>query len=62
MNRNPIDTTYIEDEKSYIILMKKQEEQEEPNKIKRKLYVGALKNGKIVDEYYIEKNNKEFKK
>lgn len=63
MNRNPIDTTYIEDEKLYIILMKKQEEKEEPKQDKEENFiVGAFKNGKIVDEYYIRENNKEFKK
>lgn len=56
INRNPIDITVTDDKKAYIILMKKQidETQEES------FIVGAFKDGKILDEYYIKENESEF--
>lgn len=56
-NRSPLDTEIGVDERAYIILMKK-----EDNEVKSEDYiVGGFKDGKIMDEYYIRENNSDFK-
>ena len=58
MNKNPIEEIKSEDEKAYIVLMKKQEYN---NKESNESFIlGAFKDGKILDEYYIRENNGEF--
>lgn len=58
--RNPRDTEIGVDEKAYIILMKK-ETNKEDNEVKSENYIiGGFKDGKIIDKYYIRKNNGEF--
>ena len=46
----------VEDDKAYIILMKSEEEGVE------KFVVGGFKNGKIMDEYYVGRNDGSFEK
>ena len=58
MNKNPIEEIKSEDEKAYIVLMKKQEYN---NKESNESFIlGAFKDGKILEEYYIRENNGEF--
>ena len=58
INRNPIDITVTEDEKAYIILMKKQIDEVKDDSF----IIGAFKDGKILEEYYIRENEDEFVK
>jgi len=60
MNRNPIEESITKDEKAYIILMKKQDENSDKNN--EVFILGGFRDGKIIDEYYIRENNDEFEK
>ncbi len=60
MNRNPIENSVIKDEKAYIVLMKKQENNEEDNSKAKSFIIGGFKDGKILDEYYIREKEGEF--
>ena len=60
MNKNPIENIIKDDEKAYIVIMKKQEKSEEINEKEKSFIIGGFKNGKILDEYYISENNGEF--
>ncbi|MCR1949505.1 hypothetical protein NSA50_00360 [Clostridium sp. DSM 100503] len=63
MSKNPIDTTVNSDEKAYIILMKKQEQTSLEDKNENNSFViGAFKDGKILDEYYIKEKDSGFRK
>ncbi len=62
MNKNPIEDVNSQDEKAYIILMKKQENSSGNEENKEAYIIGAFKDGKILDEYYIRENNGEFTK
>ena len=60
-NRSAIDSKIGIDEKAYIILMKK-ENNNEDEKVKYESYIlGGFKDGKILDNYYIRENNGEFR-
>ena len=58
INKNPIDTTVSSDKKAYIILMKKQANDSKEGSF----IIGAFKDGKILEEYYIKENELEFRK
>ena len=60
MNKNPIENIIKDDEKAYIVIMKKQEKSEEINEKEKSFIIAGFKNGKILDEYYISENNGEF--
>ncbi|MDV4151704.1 hypothetical protein R0131_12820 [Clostridium sp. AL.422] len=60
MNKNPIEESTSQDEKAYIVLMKKQEENSDNNIKEAAFIIGGFKDGKILDEYYIRENNGEF--
>lgn len=60
MNKNPIEEIKSQDEKAYIVLMKKQEESSNNKESNEFFILGAFKDGKILDEYYIRENNGEF--
>lgn len=63
MNKNPIDTAIKNDEKAYIVLMKKQDKTSlEEEKENNSFVIGAFKDGKIMDEYYIKENDSGFRK
>lgn len=61
MSKNPIENSVLEDNRAYIILMKKEESNEEESKA-NSFIIGAFKNGKILDEYYISENEEDFVK
>lgn len=61
MNNNPIEEIKGKDEKAYIVLMKKQEDSSSKEN-NESFIIGAFKEGKILDEYYIRENNGEFTK
>ena len=60
MNKNPIEDVKNQDEKAYIILMKKQDNSSGNEENREAFIIGAFKDGKILDEYYIRENNGEF--
>ena len=60
MNKNPIEESTSKDEKAYIILMKKQEGSSDGKDGKESFIIGAFKDGKIIDDYYIRENDGEF--
>lgn len=62
INKNPIENITSKDEKAYIIIMKKQEKNEEINEKEKYFIIGGFKDGKILDQYYIRENNSEFNK
>ncbi len=62
MNKNPIEEIRAEDEKAYLILMKKQEDSSGSEDNNESFIIGAFKDGKVLDEYYIRENNGEFTK
>ncbi|MGL5087721.1 MAG: hypothetical protein ACRC68_18740, partial [Clostridium sp.] len=57
---NPSSDTIGEDEKAYIILMKKENEKVDGEKLAEKYVVGGFKDSKIIDKYFIKHNNGEF--
>lgn len=59
MSKNPIESSVLEDEKAYIILMKKQEKDEDTSKT-NSFIIGGFKDGKILDEYFIREKEGEF--
>lgn len=62
INKNPIDSTVSKDEKAYLILMKKQEKTEDKDNKEQSFIVGAFKDGKILEEYYLKENDNEYRK
>lgn len=58
INKNPIDITKVNDEKAYIILMKKQLDDSEESSF----IIAGFKDGKVLEEYYINNNDIGFKK
>lgn len=63
INKNPIDTLVSSDEKAYLVLMKKQEKTSLENEQENSSFVvGAFKDGKIMDEYYIKEKDSGFRK
>lgn len=63
MNKNPIDKAIKNDKKAYIVLMKKQDKTSLEEETENNSYIiGAFKDGKIMDEYYIKENENGFRK
>lgn len=60
MNKNPMDKTINNDEKAYIILMKKESSNEEVGE--NEYTLGSFQNSKILRNYYIKVNSGEFNK
>ncbi len=60
MNKNPIEESNVKDEKAYIVLMKKNEVSKDSEIDRASFIIGAFKDGKILDEYYIKEKSGEF--
>lgn len=60
INKNPMDLTVDSDEKPYIILMKKQQENTTEEVLENSFIVGAFKSGSIIDKFYLRINNGSF--
>lgn len=62
INKNPMDLTIGEDEKPYIILMKKQKENTAEEVLENSFIIGGFKSGSIMDKFYLRINDTSFEK
>ena len=60
VNKNPMDFKIGSDEKPYIILMKKQQENTAEEVLENSFIVGGFKSGSIMDKFYLRINNGAF--
>ncbi|WP_300384049.1 hypothetical protein [Clostridium sp.] len=62
INKNPMDLTIGSDEKPYIILMKKQQENTAEEVSKNSFIIGGFKSGSIINKFYLRINSGSFEK
>jgi len=60
INKNPLDKTIDNDEKAYLVLMKKEDSSYKGSE--NEYILGAFQNSKILKNYYVKLNNGEFNK
>lgn len=60
INKNPMELAIGNDEKPYIILMKKQQENTTEEVLENSFIIGGFKSGSIMDKFYLRINNGDF--